>query len=69
MTKLIRKIPEKIIIQSLRNTLQQGYVNILLAENLVNMRASATNVFGQLGSRYTFLPHYLFYMLPNVHNL
>jgi hypothetical protein len=53
--------------QGIGNTTQQGNINVVLSENLMHMGAGTANVFGQLCGRRTLLPHYLFYMLPNVH--
>ena len=58
---------KKIIIQRSGNAFKQGNVDIILAENPVNMRSSAANVLRQLRGRNTLLLHYLFDMLPDVH--
>jgi hypothetical protein len=65
--KFIGKVAEEVIIQRLGNTLKQGNVNVFLAENPMDMRASTANVLRQLCGRNTLLPHYLFDMLPDVH--
>jgi len=58
---------EEIVVQGIRNAAQQGNVDVVLAENLVDMRASAANIIGQLRGRRALLPHHLFDMLPDVH--
>ena len=58
---------EEIVVQGIRNAAQQGNVDVVLAENLVDMRASAANVVGQLRGRRALLPHHLFNMLSDVH--
>ena len=49
------------------NAFEQGDVDAVLAENPVDVGAGAANVLGQLRGRYALLPHYLFDMLPDVH--
>lgn len=58
---------EEIVIQRCGNAFKQGEVNAVLAENPVDVGAGAANVLGQLCGRYALLPHYLFDMLPDVH--
>ena len=58
---------EEIVLQGIGDAAQQGNVDVVLAENLVDMRAGAANVVGQLRGRRALLPHHLFYMLPDVH--
>ena len=58
---------EEIVIQRFGNAFEQGYVDAFLAEYPVDVRSGAANVFGQLRGRYALLPHYLFNMLPDVH--
>ena len=58
---------EEIVIQRCGNALKQGDVDAVLAENPVDVRTGAANVLGQLCGRYALLPHYLFDMLPDVH--
>lgn len=58
---------EEIVLQGIGDAAQQGNVDIVLAENLVYMRAGAANVVGQLCGRRALLPHHLFDMLPDVH--
>ena len=58
---------EEIVIQRCGNTFEQGDVDAVLAENPVDVGAGAANVLGQLRGRYALLPHYLFDMLPDVH--
>ena len=67
MLKFFGKVAEEIVVQGIGNATQKGNVDIVLAENLVDMRAGAANVIGQFGGRLSLLPHYLFYMLPDVH--
>lgn len=49
------------------NAFEQGEVDAVLAENPVDVGAGAANVLSQLCGRYALLPHYLFDMLPDVH--
>lgn len=58
---------EEIVIQRCGNAFEQGDVDAVLAENPVDMGAGAANVLGQLCGRNALLPHYLFDMLPDVH--
>lgn len=58
---------EEIMLQRIGDAAQQGNVDVVLAENLVYMRASAANVVGQLCGRRALLPHHLFNMLPDMH--
>ena len=67
MLKFIGKVAEEIIIQRCGNALKQGNVDVVLEENPVDMRTGAANVLRQLCGRYALLPHYLFDMLPDVH--
>lgn len=67
MLKLIGKVAKEIIIQSRRNTLKQGNVDVVLSENPMDMRTSTTNILRQLCGRNPLLPHYLLNMLPDVH--
>ena len=67
MLKLIGKVAEEIVVQGIGNATQKGNVDIVLAENLVDMRTGAADVVGQLRGRHALLPHYLFDMLPDVH--
>ena len=55
------------MVQGIGKVAQQGNVDIVLTEYLVDMRAGAANGVGQLCGRYALLPHHLFDMLPNVH--
>ena len=67
MLKIIRKVVEKIMVQGIGNAAQQSNVDIVLAENLVDMRTGAANLFCQLRGRRALLSHHFFYMLPDVH--
>ena len=67
MLKILRKVAEEIMLQCLGDAAQQGNVDVVLAENLVDMRAGAANVVGQLRGRRALLPHHLLDMLPDVH--
>ena len=67
MLKILRKVAEEIMLQCLGDASQKGNVDVVLAENLVDMRAGAANVVGQLRGRRALLPHHLFDMLPDVH--
>ena len=67
MLKLIGKVAEEIVVQGIGNAAQQGNVDIVLAEYLVDMRAGAADVVGQLRGRRSLLPHHLFNMLPDMH--
>lgn len=58
---------EEIVIQRCGNAFEQGDVDAVFAENPVDVGAGAANVLGQLRGRYALLPHYLFDMLPDVH--
>lgn len=49
------------------NAFEQGDVDAVFAENPVDVGAGAANVLGQLCGRYALLPHYLFDVLPDVH--
>lgn len=55
------------MVQGIGNAAQQSNVDIVLAENLVDMRTGAANVLGQLCGRRALFSHYLFNMLPNMH--
>ena len=67
MLKFLGKVVEEIVVQGIGNAAQKGNVDIVLAEYLVDIRAGAANVVGQLRGRHALLPHHLFYMLPDVH--
>ena len=67
MLKILRKVVEEIMLQGIGDAAQQGNVDVVLAENLVDMRAGAANVVGQLRGRRALLPHHLFDMLPDMH--
>ena len=67
MLKIIGKVAEEIMLQCLGNALQQGNVDIVFAENLMHVGASAANVLSQLRGRRALLPHHLFDMLPDMH--
>ena len=67
LLKILRKVKEEIMLQGIGDAAQQGNVDVVLAENLVDMRAGAANVVGQLRGRRALLPHHLFNMLPDVH--
>ena len=58
---------EEIMLQGIGDAAQKGNIDVVLAENLVDMRTGTANVVGQLGGRCALLPHHLFYMLPDVH--
>ena len=58
---------EEIVLQGIGDAAQKGNIDVVLAEKLVDMRAGAANVVGQLRGRRALLAHYLFYMLPDVH--
>ena len=58
---------EEIMLQGIGDAAQKGNIDVVLAENLVDMRASAANVVGQLRGRRALLSHHFFYMLPDVH--
>ena len=58
---------EEIVIQCSGDALKQGNVDAVLEENPVDMGEGAANVLGQLCGRNALPPHYLFDMLPDVH--
>ena len=60
---------KEVVVQRLRDAPQQGDIDIVLVENLMDMRACAANVLRQLGGGDTLLPHHIFYMLPDMHAL
>ena len=55
------------MVQRRGDAFKQGDVDAVLAENPVDVRTGAANVLGQLCGRRALLPHYLFDMLPDVH--
>ena len=55
------------MVEGFGDAAQQVNVDVVLAENLVHVRAGAADVVGQLRGRHPLLSHYLFYMLPDVH--
>ena len=67
LLKILRKVMEEIVLQGIGDAAQKGNVDVVLAENLVDMRAGAANVVGQLRGRRALLPHHLFDMLPDMH--
>lgn len=58
---------EEIVLQGIGDAAQQGNVDVVLAEYLMHVGASAANVLSQLRGRDVLLPHHLLDMLPDVH--
>ena len=58
---------EEIVLQGIGDAAQKGNIDVVLAEKLVDMRAGAANVVGQLRGRRALLSHYFLDMLPDVH--
>ena len=59
---------EEIVLQSIRDAAQQGDVNVVLSENLVNMCPRAADAFGQPCGRNPMPLHDFLDMLPDVHS-